>query len=89
MVGKPELEHKEHDDICEDGIFTGPRCAATREAATPQMGHEVDREGDCGGGIGERDDSDLSSFVQGSARWRKRPADDATPFFGVVGGTPP
>ena len=53
--------------------------AATREVATPQMGHEVDREGDSGGGSGERDDSDLSSFMQGSAPWKKRPADDTTP----------
>ena len=40
-------------------------------------GHEVDREG--GSGSGERDDTDLSSFMQGSAPWRKRPASDTVP----------
>ena len=42
------------------------------------MRHEVDREGGTGGGSGEGDGSDLSSFMQRTAPWKKRPLDNAT-----------
>ena len=90
MVGKPKLGHSEHDffwgrmesspvrDVRPRHSMGGPGATAG-EGVPSQMAHEVDRDGDAAGGSDERDDSDLSSFVQGTAPWRKRPSSEATP----------
>ena len=58
--------HKECDDTF-NGWSPTPRGRASSNG-----GHEVDREGGIGGeNTQEKDDSDLSSFMQGTAPWKK------------------